>query len=255
MIKSSLFKKRLLSRPVRAPSNSRRMIKSSLFQKRLHCQPVRAPSNSRRMIKSSLFKKRLHCQPVRAPSNSPSNDQIISIPEATALSTGSSTFELPSNDQIISFQEASAQSPGSSAIELATNDQSPSVENITEPSPCKYRKGVPVWYAGQKISPAFTNHIFWPSPQKKTKSNKVRELFPACASSHTWREVYRRKEEDKLKKGTPKCKDNSKEVKFKATGKKTKPVTSSVARQSKKTASSSIASSQSKGNGFIFNRF
>ena len=105
---------------------------------------------------------------------------------------------------------------------------------------------MPVWYAGQKISPAFTNHIFWPSPQKKTKSNKVRELFPACASSRTWREVYRRKEEDKLKKGTPKCKDNSKEVKFKATGKKTKPVTSSVARQSKKTASSSIASSQSK---------
>ena len=54
------------------------------------------------------------------------------------------------------------------------------------------RRGVPTWYKGKMISPAFVKHIFWPSPLKKQKNVK-RELLPACASSLEWRDAFRRK--------------------------------------------------------------
>jgi len=50
------------------------------------------------------------------------------------------------------------------------------------------------------VSPAFDKHIFWPSPEKKPKkvvSRHKGELFPACASSQEWRDVYKQKELDK----------------------------------------------------------
>jgi len=57
-------------------------------------------------------------------------------------------------------------------------------------SPFKGKKGIPHWYKG-KISPAFERHIFWPSPPKKKKSStKKKTLFPACASSSVWRQLY-----------------------------------------------------------------
>ena len=34
-------------------------------------------------------------------------------------------------------------------------------------TPFKAKTGIPVWYSGKKISPAFHDHIFWPSPPKR----------------------------------------------------------------------------------------
>ena len=39
------------------------------------------------------------------------------------------------------------------------------------------------------MSPAFSQHIFWPSLPKKVKtSTRKNPLFPACASTRAWRE-------------------------------------------------------------------
>jgi hypothetical protein len=57
-------------------------------------------------------------------------------------------------------------------------------------SPMKARRGVPSWFAG-KVSKAFAHHIFWPSPPKKaTLSRAKKALFPACASTAQWRDLY-----------------------------------------------------------------
>jgi hypothetical protein len=50
-------------------------------------------------------------------------------------------------------------------------------------TPTKIRRGVPVWFRG-KLSPAFDNHWFCPSPPKKKGKPAVsydKELFPASA--------------------------------------------------------------------------
>jgi hypothetical protein len=49
--------------------------------------------------------------------------------------------------------------------------------------PTKIRRGVPMWFRG-KLSPAFDNHWFCPSPPKKKGKPAVsydKELFPASA--------------------------------------------------------------------------
>jgi len=68
-------------------------------------------------------------------------------------------------------------------------------EKTLSPSNSKLKRGVPVWFSG-KVSPAFEKHIFWPSPEKKCRKceRKLTELFPACASSQEWRNLYKQKE-------------------------------------------------------------
>jgi len=56
----------------------------------------------------------------------------------------------------------------------------------------KAKRGIPVWYKG-KVSPAFAEHIFWPSHAKRKKTVVAHELFPASASTATWRELYKQK--------------------------------------------------------------
>jgi len=60
-------------------------------------------------------------------------------------------------------------------------------------SPSKAKRGIPVWYEG-KVSPAFAQHIFWPSPPKRKAPRVAHELFPASASTATWRELYKQKQ-------------------------------------------------------------
>ena len=47
-----------------------------------------------------------------------------------------------------------------------------------------------------KISQAFSSHIFYPEPPKKAKTSKLTptQLFPACISSKTWRDMHRTKD-------------------------------------------------------------
>ncbi len=68
-------------------------------------------------------------------------------------------------------------------------------------SPSKATFGIPHWYIGKgKISSAFQHHIFWPSPPKKKATSKVRKtLFPACASTAIWRQLYRENAVGKIK--------------------------------------------------------
>ena len=72
-------------------------------------------------------------------------------------------------------------------------------------TPSKIKRGVPHWYAG-KVSPAFANHIFWPSPPKKKqqKSSRQVQLFPACASSRVWRRMHEEKAQQSSDKIQPK---------------------------------------------------
>ena len=67
-------------------------------------------------------------------------------------------------------------------------------------SPFSAKRGVPHWFSG-KISPAFSSHIFYPEPPKKVKTSKLTptQLFPACISSKTWRDMHRTKESAKAK--------------------------------------------------------
>jgi hypothetical protein len=58
-------------------------------------------------------------------------------------------------------------------------------------SPFKAKRGIPAWFHG-KVSPAFAQHISWPSPPKR-KKQIPHELYPAAASTATWRELYRQK--------------------------------------------------------------
>lgn len=62
---------------------------------------------------------------------------------------------------------------------------------LTSPkTPVKAKRGIPHWFRG-KVSPAFASHIFWPSPPKKPAGQRRKNtIFPACASTHTWRELY-----------------------------------------------------------------
>ena len=78
-------------------------------------------------------------------------------------------------------------------------------EKTLSPSDSKLKRGVPIWFSG-KVSPAFDKHIFWPSPEKKRRKcdRKLTELFPACASSQEWRNLYKQKELSRSK-GRPKA--------------------------------------------------
>ena len=49
-----------------------------------------------------------------------------------------------------------------------------------------------------EMSPAFEDHIFWPSAKEKTK-NSSKQIFPACASDRSWRELFRLKNITKSK--------------------------------------------------------
>lgn len=66
-------------------------------------------------------------------------------------------------------------------------------------TPFKGKLGVPVWFAG-KVSPAFKDHLFWPSPPKKEAKKAVKEILPACCSTSKWRELYRDKKTNGAKK-------------------------------------------------------
>jgi DDE superfamily endonuclease len=73
-------------------------------------------------------------------------------------------------------------------------------------SPVKIKRGVPHWFKGT-VSPAFEQHIFWPSPPKKKTTFVHKQLFPACASSSEWRALYREKENRKKKTSRKTTKD------------------------------------------------
>jgi hypothetical protein len=77
--------------------------------------------------------------------------------------------------------------------DILSTGQSNKDVNLNSATPMKAKRGVPSWFGG-KVSGAFANHIFFPSPPKKTKANTVKKvLFPACASSALWRETTRQK--------------------------------------------------------------
>ena len=65
--------------------------------------------------------------------------------------------------------------------------------NLHALTPMKAKRGIPCWFTGN-VSSAFSQHIFYPSPPKKLKKLNVRrQIFPACASTATWRELHRQK--------------------------------------------------------------
>lgn len=74
-------------------------------------------------------------------------------------------------------------------------------------TPFKGKLGVPVWFAG-KVSPAFNDHLFWPSPPKKTAKKTAKEILPACCSTSKWRELYRDKKKPQAKVGKKKVSEN-----------------------------------------------
>jgi hypothetical protein len=65
----------------------------------------------------------------------------------------------------------------------------------TNGSPFHGKRGARRWFQG-KISPAFSSQIFYPSPPKQRKVEKLvlAQLFPACVSTQTWRDLHRQKE-------------------------------------------------------------
>lgn len=50
------------------------------------------------------------------------------------------------------------------------------------------------------VSPAFLNHIIWPTESPKKCSKRKRERLPHAASSKAWLTYWENKENDKLKK-------------------------------------------------------
>ena len=94
-----------------------------------------------------------------------------------------------------------------SAVETVSPSTEVSAKSVSElsdvvlsdpSSPFKGKRGVPVWYKG-KVSPAFERHIFWPSPPRKKKTDVgKKQLFPACASSSVWRQLYSEKKKKEL---------------------------------------------------------
>ena len=92
--------------------------------------------------------------------------------------------------------------------DVLVNRPSPLVTHVVlndSDSTFKGKTGVPVWYK-EKVSPAFVNHILpTPPPQKKKKKsdtgNDKKQIFPACASSALWRQLYvQKKMENSSKK-------------------------------------------------------
>jgi len=93
-----------------------------------------------------------------------------------------------------------AMADGQIQVRAAVDDDTAAADVILETvkTPLKAKRGIPSFYSG-KVSPAFANHIFWPSPRLKNKSSSVRhEIVPACASSAQWREHHRDKVARKL---------------------------------------------------------
>jgi hypothetical protein len=118
--------------------------------------------------------------------------------------------DLPEHLTIGSQNVQSLQLPDVSQLEKSAVTQPESTRTtdvLTEliNSPTKIKRGIPRWFDG-KVSPAFREHIFWPSPPKQKSRGRPTELFPACASSSAWRALYREKEQRKTapkKKTTP----------------------------------------------------
>ena len=76
------------------------------------------------------------------------------------------------------------------------------LEDCTRQTPSKpICRGIPEFFKGKQISPAFEDHIFWPSSKEKTK-NSSKQIFPACASDRSWRELFRLKNITKSKPKT-----------------------------------------------------
>lgn len=86
-------------------------------------------------------------------------------------------------------------------------------------TPFKGKLGVPVWFSG-KVSPAFHDHLFWPSPPKKVAKKSQKEIFPACCSTAKWRQLYR--ERTVSKSCSDKKAENSGKRKKTSLSKKTK---------------------------------
>ena len=58
-------------------------------------------------------------------------------------------------------------------------------------SPFSAKHGLPHWFKG-RVAAAFSTHIFYPEPPKKTKAGKLlpNQLFPACISTKKWRDMH-----------------------------------------------------------------
>jgi len=125
---------------------------------------------------------------------------FVPPPEPSGVGEYSQRSEIGQNQVVESAEDVVTEptSPQASVILCEPNDS-----NMGDSTPIKARYGVPVWFAG-KVSPAFEQHIFWPSPPKKQNQRKRSEIFPACASTKEWRALYRQKKEKGVKSSSRK---------------------------------------------------
>ena len=122
-----------------------------------------------------------------ATSNSPehlTSDVVVQLCSPAKFNSASSSEIIAlSNSRAVDLPGPSYLSPSPVILTMHSND----------PSPCSAKRGLPQWFRGN-VSSAFASHIFYPSPPKK-KGGKLAptQLFPACVSSHKWRELHRLK--------------------------------------------------------------